>query len=159
MVNSKNMQVDRTKRGIVSTCSLTFFVAMVLLSVAFGLLLGIGAMFGLAAPALSSLVLGGLTAPVFRQVVSRQWGLFLSMFAGGVFGIVNLYLGTFLLSLPLALASYPYFDFTNSSHWGELFTAQLVLAGIPAAALAIFPTTALAGAFIWKRLQNVTQPT
>lgn len=81
------------------------------------------------------------------------------MAVGGVFGTANLYLGTFLLSLPLALASYPYFDFTNASHWGELFTGQLVLAGIPAAALAIFPTTALAGAFIWKRLRSVLQHT
>lgn len=148
------MPINYTARRALVTCSLGFFCAMLVPSFILGLVVGIGAWIALAAPTLTALVLGGLAAPIFRYFAGRPFGLPVSALLGGVVGIVNLYVGTFLFSLPLAIASYPeYFDPTDASHWQELFVMQLLLTGIPAVPLLIFPATAVGGAFIWRRLR------
>ncbi len=121
-----------------------------------GLAVGIGAWIALAVPTLTALVSGGLVTPMFRYLAGRSWGVLLAVLLGGMIGVVNLYAGTFLFSVPLATASYPeYFDPANLSHWREMFVGQLLLTGMPAAPFLIFLVTALGGAFIWRRLQKL----
>ena len=143
------MPINYTARRALVTCSLGFFCAMLVPSFILGLVVGIGAWIVLAAPTLTALLSESLVAHVFRYFAGRRWGLPVSALLGGVLGVVNLYAGTFLFSLP------KYFDPANASHWQELFVGQLLLANIPAVPLLIFPATAAGGAFIWRRLREL----
>lgn len=148
------MRPSNEFRQATLTCSLRFFYVMLALTFFLGLAVGIGAWIALAVLTLTALVSGGLVAPVFRYLAGHSWGLPLAALLGGVVGVVNLYAGTFLLSVPLAIASYPeYFDPANLSHWREMFVGQLLLTGIPDVPLLVFPATAAGVAFIWKRLR------